>query len=266
MRIEVTYEDGLVEMHRTEGESSLTSDALVRTDRPGRREGAFGTMLAVRLDLLESEGLRVDVWWWGTDRESGTAPKSTGLPELSFEPGRTWRVVSPELMGKVVAVDIDGVRRVERQEGFLVDLTRFRDAQRFWVGSRQSDAVVDQVVALHERVRQAHPSWDDGRICAEYGYRPEAYRAIAAAQRTSANGGQVDDVRHLVEGYLSEHPGAGVGEVMDALAVSSDELAEVWKEVGGSDAVGMEAPGREASLDVGLLVDLDWGDGGRDSQ
>jgi hypothetical protein len=266
VRIEVTYDDGLVEMHRTDGESALTSDALVRADRPGRREGALGTMMAVRLDLLESEGLRVDVWWWGTDRDPGASPGSRGLPELSFEPGRTWRVVSPELMTKVTSVDIDGVRRVERQEGFLVDLTRFRDAQRFWLGSRQADAVVDQVVALHERIRQAHPSWDDGRVCAEYGYRPEAYRSIAAAHRTSASEGQVDDVRHLVEGYRSEHPGAGVGEVMDALAVSSEELSEVWKEVGGSDTVDIEASDREALLDVGLLVDLDWGDGGEDGQ
>lgn len=260
MRIEVTYEDGLVEMHRTEGESSITSDALVRTDRPGRREGALGTMLAVRLDLLESEGLRVDVWWWGTDRGSGAAPKSTGLPELSFEPGRTWRVISPELMDKVVAVDIDGVRRVERQEGFLVDLTRFRDAQRFWLGSRNTDAVVDQVVALHDRIRQAHPSWDDGRVCAEYGYRLEAYRAIAAAQRSSSNEAQVDNAGRLLEGYLSEHPGAGVGDVMDALGVSSEELAQVWENAGGGNTMGTEASERKALLDGGLLVDLDLRD------
>lgn len=266
MRIEVTYEDGLVEMHRTEGESALSSDSLARVDQTIRRQSALGTTLAVRLDLLESEGLRVDVWWWGTDRGYGTTSGPGALPDLSFEPGRTWRVVSPEAMRKVVAVDIDGVRRLERQQGFLIDLTRFRDAQRFWLGTRQFDAVVDQVVALHERIRQAHPSWDDGRVCAEYGYPPDAYRAVAAAQRTSANEGQADDVRHLVEGYLSEHPGAGVGEVMDALAVSSEELAEVWKDVGGSDTVGMEAPDREAPMDVGLLVDLDWGGGGEDSQ
>ena len=227
MRIEVTYEDGLVEMHRTEGESSLTSDALVRTDRPGRREGALGTMFAVRLDLLGSEGLRVDVWWWGTDRDTGTAPGSCGLPELIFEPGRTWRVVSPELMDKVVAVDIDGVRRVERQGGYLVDLTRFRNAQRFWLGTSQADAVIDQVVSLHERIRQAHSSWDDCRICAEYGYPPEAYRAIAATQRTLASDLQVDDVRKLTEGYLSGQPDAISAEAMGALDMSLEELLGV---------------------------------------
>ena len=219
--------------------------------------------MAVRLDLLESEGLRVDVWWWGTDRESGTVPKSTGLPELSFEPGRTWRVVSPELMGKVVAVDIDGVRRVERQEGFLVDLTRFRDAQRFWLGSRQTDAVVDQVVALHERIRQAHPSWDDGRVCAEYGYRPEAYRAIAAAQRTTSNETQVDDVRHLVEGYLADHPGAIAAEAMDALGVSSEELAAVWGGAGGRRGLGPSPSNGDDLPGAGRLLELDWEGGER---
>ena len=266
MRIEVTYEDGLVEMHRTEGESALSSDALVRVDQTIRRQRALGTTLAVRLDLLESEGLRVDVWWWGTDRDPGASSGSRGLPELSFEPGRTWRIVSPELMAKVVAVDIDGVRRVERQEGFLVDLTRFRDAQRFWLGSRQTDAVVDQVVALHERIRQAHPSWDDGRVCAEYGYQPEAYRAIAAAQRSSANKGRVDDVRRLVEGYLSEHPGAIAVEVMDALGISSEEIAEVWEDAVGGREADQGASECASSTDIGLLVDLDWGDDGRESR
>ena len=237
----------------------------MRTDRPGRHEGALGTMMAVRLDLLRSEGLRVDVWWWGTDRDSGTAPGSRGLPELSFEPGRTWRIVSPELMAKVVAVDIDGVRRVERQEGFLVDLTRFRDAQRFWLGTRQVDAVVDQVVALHERIRQAHPSWDDGRVCAEYGYPLDAYRAIAAAQRTFVNDSQVGDVKRLVEGYLADHPGAIAAEAMDALGVSSEELAEVWEAVGGNTA-RLGVSGVEAPSDDGRLVDLDWGESGEDGQ
>ena len=258
MRIEVTYDDGLVEMHRTEGESALTSDALVRTDRPGRHEGALGTTLAVRLDLLESEGLRVDVWWWGTDRDPGASPGSRGLPELSFEPGRTWRVVSPELMTKVTSVDIDGVRRVERQEGFLVDLTRFRDAQRFWLGTRQADAIVDQVVALHERIRQAHPSWDDGRVCAEYGYPPEAYRAIAAAQRASTNDSQADDVRHLVEGYLADHPGAIAAEVMDALDVSSEELAGVWEGAGGRRGLGPSPSDGDDLPNAGRLLELDW--------
>lgn len=199
MRIDVTYDDGLIECHRTEGETALSSDALSPTGKSSGNDRALASMLSLRLDLLESEGLRVDVWRWGTVLDADTRAVD-GIPELTLEAGRVWRVVPPELMAKVVAIDVDGVRRVERQLGFLVDLTRFRDARRMWVGSGSGGSVIDQVVALHERIRAARPEWDDGLICEEYGYPVEAYRAVASAQRSGGDDGQEADVRALVEG------------------------------------------------------------------
>lgn len=227
MRIDVTYDDGLIECHRTEGETSLSSDALSPTGKSSVSDRALASMLSLRLDLLESEGLRVDVWRWGTMVDADTRAVD-GIPELALEAGRVWRVVPPELMAKVVAIDVDGVRRVERQFGSLVDLTRFRDARRMWVGSGSGGSVVDQVVALHERIRMAHPGWDDARVCEEYGYPVGAYRAIAAAQRSGEDDGLGADMRGLVESYLAEHPDAIAVDVMDALGLSADEVAEVW--------------------------------------
>ena len=159
-----------------------------------------------------------------------------------LEAGRVWRVVPPEHMAKVVAIDVDGVMRVERQLGFLVDLTRFRDARRMWVGSGPGGSVIDQVVTLHERIRAARPERDDGQICEEYGYPVEAYRAIASAQRSGGDDGHVTDVRSLVEGYLTEHPDAIATDVMDELGLTADEVSEVWRETSGKSSLGAPRP------------------------
>jgi len=257
MRIDVTYDDGLIECHRTEGETSLSSDALSPTGKSSSNDRALASMLSLRLDLLESEGLRVDVWRWGTVVDADTRTVD-GIPELTLEAGRIWRVVPPELMAKVVAIDVDGVRRVERQLGFLVDLTRFRDARRMWVGSGSGGSVIDQVVALHERIRAARPEWDDGRICEEYGYPVEAYRAIASAQRSGGDDGQEADVRALVEGYLAEHPDAIATDVMDALGLTSEEVSEVWRKVRGKPSIDAPNSPRDDSVGRGLgLVPLE---------
>lgn len=249
MRVEVAYEDGLIEVFRTEGESALTSASLL--GREGRAAGSSvpAALLRVRLDLLESEGLRVDLWWYGPGGGPGAPTTPMGsfgveeAPELTLEDGRVWRLVPPSEIGRVISVEVDGTRVAERQAGHLVDLVRLESQTRFWLGDTAGSSVVDRVNALHERIRQAHPDWDDGRVAAEYGYPVEAYRAVAAR---GGPGEGADAVAHLAD-WVRDHPGATAGDALSDPGVPDGAVTAHWAEARALAGAG----GDQTSADHG---------------
>jgi hypothetical protein len=181
MRIDVTYSSGLVESYRTEGESGVTANALAGAPDRGRGETSAAVLLRLRLDRLEQDGLRVDIYWYGTAVDDLTRTTATGdfgvdeVPELCLELGRVWRILGPDDMAGVRSVDVDGRRRLARIAGELVCLDLLDDRERYWVGSSGGEALVERVARIHGAIREANPSWDDERVAAEYGFPLGAY-------------------------------------------------------------------------------------------
>ena len=265
MRIEVAYSSGLVELYRTEGESGLTSNALAGAPDRQRGETSAAVLLRLRLDRLEQDGLRVDMYWYGTTVDDLTGRTATGdfgadeVPELCLELGRVWRILDAGEMGGVTSIDIDGRRRVERVGGKLVNLDRLVDLQRYLVGRQGGESLVDQVVAAHEAIRRGHPSWDDARVAAEYGFPVEAYRSVKAAWSRRGGAEAGESLRDRLVGFLRDNPDAGVGEAIDALGVTADAIRPLWaaakSEAGVEDkrALRPDESGSEGLADLSSL-------------
>jgi len=263
MRIDVTYSSGLVESYRTEGESGVTANALAGAPDRGRGETSAAVLLRLRLDRLEQDGLRVDIYWYGTAVDDLTRTTATGdfgvdeVPELCLELGRVWRILGPDDMAGVRSVDVDGRRRLARIAGELVCLDLLDDRERYWVGSSGGEALVERVARIHGAIREANPSWDDERVAAEYGFPLGAYRAVAASRHASGGGG--DDLPSRLLRYLEDNPEASVGEASDALGANADELREIWPVPASGHRGGTEGAARDgraaAFLDVSGMMD-----------
>ena len=175
MRIDVLYADGLRESYATASESALTANSIVGAPLCSAGTTALAAMLRPRLDLVESEGLRVDVYWYSTAVDAGTARTETDefgideLANLNLEPGRVWQILPPEDMVEVEEVDIDGSCALRRVGPDLADMERFSRELDTLAGAMPGSSLVDRMAVLFDAERRAWPRLDEEGILARMG-------------------------------------------------------------------------------------------------
>ena len=175
MRIDVLYADGLRESYATASESALTANSIVGAPLCSAGTTALAAMLRPRLDLVESEGLRVDVYWDSTAVDAGTARTETDefgsdeLANLNLEPGRVWQILPPEDMVEVEEIDIDGSCALRRVGPDLADMGKLRRELDTLAGAMPGSSLVDRVAVLFDAERRAWPALDEESLLARMG-------------------------------------------------------------------------------------------------
>ena len=244
MEIAIEWKSGLVEVVSTSGgETGLSSDVNA-SDRAGGR--AMAVMARVRFDLFETEGLRIDFWWYSNIRDRSTASTvmgkgdiGEGMPvaNLNLEPSRVLRLLDADQLDDVVSITVDNRWRIRRYGDALVNETKLEDQCLYWLGREASDlSIVRRVTLLHETIRKAHPDWSDEEIAGSYGYPYRAWARIATDESGSSWEGSITDFRAIVERARADNPGASAAKVFAAInreadIVPWDEFLDAWDEV-----------------------------------
>lgn len=240
MRILVRYEDG-------SGEDISTSDATTldafRGDFRDDRSANIATRFVPRLDLIESEGLRIDIYWYDVREDSQTTTTlvreyDRRVSDLALEEGRVWHVIPPEKVARIVSLDIDGFWRMRRMFGCLVDMEHFERERRVWLGSEASGRpLVAQVVDLHEAIRLSSQGtrggeWDDERIAGNYGWPVMAYERVLAARQgecaDSPAGASSPNYAAAVARWRARNRDGTMAEAYRALPFAMDTIKESW--------------------------------------
>lgn len=253
MKVSISYRNGLGEVYKSDSESSVSADALSSP----RKGMALAALFRVRLDLLETQGLRIDIYWYTTEVDSQTnivpvddfSENPIDIPAIGLSKGRIWQILDPEDLENVQSIDIDDKWHIERYDDILVNDTLFKKQREYWLGKKaEDDAMGLQVTDLHARIRQAHPTWSDAEIAASYGFPRSLWlKQVASASDQVASGerdGSGDFYRMLVD-ERRRFPGRSLVETLDALnsqgeIVSYNQIQALWS---------------EASLEAGLSDD-----------
>ena len=241
MQITIEWKNGLIEIVSTSGgETGLSSDVNAQ-GRPNGR--AMATMARVRFDLFESEGLRIDFWWYSTIRDGSTAltkmdegdiGAGLDIPNLNLEPGRILRLLDRDQLDDVASISVDGKWRIRRYDDMLVNETLFENQCLYWLGKKASALpVTKRVTLLHEKIRQAHCGWSKAEVAESFGFPVSVWERIAADEACSAIDGEAVDVRSIVSAARRDNPGATKADLFasinsDRELVSWDDFAEVW--------------------------------------
>ncbi len=211
MRIDVLYADGLRESYATASESALTANSIVGAPLCSAGTTALAAMLRPRLDLVESEGLRVDVYWYSTAVDAGTARTETDefgideLANLNLEPGRVWQILPPEDMVEVEEVDIDGSCALRRVGPDLTDMARLGRELDALAGAMPGSSLADRVDTLFEAERRAWPGLDEEGLLARMGVTKgsldwaRAYRSKVPVKKSEDSGKQSEGFSNLEE-------------------------------------------------------------------
>lgn len=255
MVITISYTEGAPELYKTSDEPMLSSDVIGK---------AFGGVSAAvlykpRLDLLETEGLRIDIWWYSAIPDARTPTTRADefgwegdVFNLGLQVGRVWHILDADDLAGVESINIDNRWFVNRRGACLVNETLFRQKLRHYCGARMEEAAwCDQVTALHESIRQQHPDWDDGRIANSYGYPKAAWVEAVAGERKAhmLDEGHKGSTNYteMVKNARREHPSWSKMEIFNLLngegpALSLEDMNETWA---------------EASHEIGLSDDED---------
>jgi|GEM_PF-2959748 len=248
MNIVVRYANGMVEEFDT---NTLTSpDPFRRSVRDCQAN--ICTDVQVRLDLLEAEGLRVDVYWYDTLADRLTRRVRLNPDGTSVEvdgdgagTGLVTDVLNRQLAGVLYVVDrteledideveIDGKVALRKVAGGLVDQILFDKCVACYMGKHTDDSMVDLIQQLHERVRAAHQDWDDGEIAASYGIGLGTYLRFCGAKAA------LDELEsHHAEGEerltracvaaMAEDPSVAPVGVAGLTGASLPEVMRVWE-------------------------------------
>lgn len=195
MRIDVLYADGLRESYATASESALTANSIVGAPLCSTGTTALAAMLRPRLDLVESEGLRVDVYWYSTAVDAGTARTETDefgideLANLNLEPGRIWQILPPEDMVEVEEVDIDGACALRRMGPDLADMGKLRRELDTLAGAMPGSSLVDRVAVLFDAERRAWPALDEEGLIARMGVSRASLEWVQTVREERTDGG-----------------------------------------------------------------------------
>lgn len=248
MKITIAYTDGVIEQLDTT--DVVTPDAL----RPVFRGGGttnFATLFRVRLDLLQTEGLRVDVFWYNPRADDQTNYTQVDSPQMSvadlgLEAGRIWKILPREQLSSIQSIDIDEKWRVERICGNLVNLAQFTMQQSVYLSADEGRTMVEQILALHDRIKEV-TGLDDEEAAQQYGFTMEAFRSVERTAATLVDkNSELDAISPIdihsyaaiIAEYMSECPQITPVDVSQKSKLPLDRVKDEWDEA--ADIAGID--------------------------
>lgn len=169
MRIAVYYLNGKVSEFNTE---------TFTTTEPFAEEAAGANVTSefdLRLDLLEAQGLVLEVYWYSTVVDHYTTstkdePSGRTVFYAGREPGRFIRLVSAAELFGVAKISVDGETVVFRQGGEMINAIKFTNQEVQCYSDAATASMNEKAVRLFDYLRRAYPLDTDEEISQRFGY------------------------------------------------------------------------------------------------
>lgn len=250
MRIVVYYQNGVPDEFNTE---TFTTPEPFKEKTTGNN---VATEFKLRTDLLATEGLRLDVYWYSTIVDSATRkvflPEAQReIPVAGRELGRVLYLVSKAELRHVSKIVVDGETVIWRQGGDLINGIAFRQQEALCFSDGGAAGINAKAAEMFEYLKAANPTMPDAEICRMFGFTHSAYQRIiedegAQAPRRRDGLPTVPEIPAApdVEAYIGDNAlDAGVTPEQRELDA---ELARVVKE----DASVAEVEDEEPAEDI----------------
>ena len=184
MRVSVQYLSGKV----TEFNLETFCDPNPFDDR-GYAGKNIMTELDLRLDLLEAEGLRLDVYWYNSVVDEQTVKTidadvhaSREIPLAGREAGRFIRLIALKELDDIAKIAVDGEVVVWRQDDCLINAIKFT-TQEMICCSGENTSINARVLEIYHYLRNIYPERTDEEICQMFGYPSVAFQKILLAEQ-----------------------------------------------------------------------------------
>lgn len=192
MQIVVYYQSGKLDVFSTD---SFTAN------EPWARHGLnLATELTVRLDLLDDEGLIVDMYWYdGSDAgdavETADDDTRTVIRHALRRQARRIRLVSQEELEHIAQITIDGELAVWRQGGYLVNGVMFKNQELLCFSNDSVTSMNRRASSVFEYLKNANPGVSEETLSAMMGYPLGAMQQIKADEvaNSEEDGGDGSD-------------------------------------------------------------------------
>lgn len=225
MRITVNYTNGKIDVFDT---NNLTDIGALFS-----RDPLITTEMTLRFDLLETEGLLLEVLAYTLTEDDLTATiddeeLGVPLPCAGREAGCFVRLVSPHELSSVLSIIVDGTSVVWRHGEHLINGVRFHHQEALCLSSSSLLSANAKAIALFDYLKKSNPALPDEEITALFGYPYRAYREILlaeASQGESVEGKESEPSKTTNQANISSSP-----DDMRGLALFLKE--EVEKDIG----------------------------------
>lgn len=188
MQIIVYYQNGKLDVFSTDNFTA---------NEPWAKQGLnLATELTVRLDLLDDEGLIIDLYWYDGS-EAGNAVETpdddtrTVIRHALRRQGRRIRLVSQEELEHIAQITIDGELAVWRQGGYLINGVMFKNQELLCFSNDSVTSMNRRASSVFEYLKNANPGISEETLSAMMGYPLGAMRQIKDAE--AANSEEDDD-------------------------------------------------------------------------
>jgi len=202
MKVSIYLADGRVRTYDTQG--FLSAGAYSSLNPSYRNHPVFISEETLRMDLLEEEGLVVDLCYFSSyevEGESGQAVQvddpiySSPLSIGSRHPGRRFVLLKKEAVKNIVKIVADGELAAWREDDWIVNGVKFNNAVRLY-GDPEERNLHLQVALLYDFLRNTKypsPEITDEEICAIFGYNKVLVDEAISGAYAQAAGGREED-------------------------------------------------------------------------
>lgn len=179
MNIVVYYQSGRIDEFDTSNFCNL---------EPFKREGQnMTTEFRVRLDLLEPEGLLLEINWYDANPFSQAITSKADGSEESMDilhavrrSGRRIRLVSQGELADIAKIICNGELMVWRQGSELINAVKFSGQEILCFSNATTTSINARAVAIFEYLQNANPGLSDEVIAQMMGYSKPAIDMILA--------------------------------------------------------------------------------------
>lgn len=231
MIIAIEYKNGRIKEFDTS--AFTTTNAMSAGDKTARN---VITELDLRLDLVETAGLRLDFYWYDATPQG----KQIKIPGLMDSKGDTVSLTaaSRRLGTSVLLCSQEGIKRISRvivqrangsvnvlwRQGsgdWLINGSKFEGQRVLSYTDGNVSSLNSQAVGVYTYLEMAHPEMSEKDICNLIGYPLDAYKEIQLGEAINK---QVDVNAELIESAEADNlPVAAAERASDALFDDSDD-------------------------------------------
>lgn len=174
MRVVVYYQSGLVDVFDSTNFTNV---------EPYRGESrSIMTEFSLRLDLLDKEGLVVDLFTYDSDTEADDGPKArvenVMVPYALRRPGHRIRLVSPAEIEDIAKITLDGEMMMWRQGTELVNAVKFANQELLCFSNAVTVSINQRALSIFHYLTKANPDMDEETVAEMMGYTMPALQSI----------------------------------------------------------------------------------------
>ena len=179
MHITVYYQSGVLD--------SFDTQPFCAPEPFRRHGGNVLTEFRLRLDLLSSDGLVLEVFWYELPAGDAAAGRD-GLAPAPRHPSHKLLILGPDEVGGIAKIVCDGELLVWRQGDDLINGVKFSGQEVLCFSDHTTTSINERALALFNYLRRAIPEDEktDDEVAGMMGYSVAALEAVLRAETMNA--------------------------------------------------------------------------------